>query len=47
MTPARLVLNYKNLPYRTEWMEYPDIIPRLSALYAPHKHIYLLEYFTC
>ncbi|RMD44799.1 hypothetical protein DV735_g383, partial [Chaetothyriales sp. CBS 134920] len=29
---ARLVLNYKNIPYKTEWVEYPDITSRLQAL---------------
>jgi len=26
---ARLLLNYKGLNYRTEWLEYPEIAPRL------------------
>ncbi|KPI38693.1 uncharacterized protein AB675_5949 [Cyphellophora attinorum] len=29
---TRLVLNYKNIPYRTEWVEYPDLAPTLSKL---------------
>ena len=28
---ARLALNYKGLPYTTEWVEYPDIAPKFSA----------------
>lgn len=28
---ARLVLNYKNIPYKTEWVEYPDIAPKLKS----------------
>lgn len=33
---TRFVLNYKNLPYRTEWLEYPDIQPRLSPHLPPN-----------
>ncbi|KAK4693882.1 hypothetical protein P7C71_g3598, partial [Lecanoromycetidae sp. Uapishka_2] len=29
---ARLVLNYKQIPYKTEWTEYPDIAPKLKSL---------------
>lgn len=32
---ARLALNYKGLPYRTEWIEYPDIAPKFKALGIP------------
>ncbi|KAH9832520.1 uncharacterized protein C8Q71DRAFT_776830 [Rhodofomes roseus] len=28
----RLALNYKGLPYRTEWVEYPELTPLLSSL---------------
>ena len=28
----RVVLNYKGLPYRTEWVEYPDIEPTLRSI---------------
>ncbi|KIJ49678.1 hypothetical protein M422DRAFT_205202 [Sphaerobolus stellatus SS14] len=31
---ARLVLNYKQLPYKTIWLSYPDIEPTLSKLGA-------------
>ncbi|KAF8810233.1 hypothetical protein BYT27DRAFT_7222021 [Phlegmacium glaucopus] len=29
---ARIVLNYKGIPYRTEWVEYPDIAPLSKKL---------------
>jgi hypothetical protein len=32
---ARFLLNYKSLPYKTEWTEYPDIAPKFKALYLP------------
>ena len=28
----RIALNYKRLPYRTEWVEYPDIEATLRAI---------------
>ena len=28
---ARLVLNFKGIPYKTEWLEYPDIAPTLKS----------------
>lgn len=31
---ARLALNYKGIPYTTEWTEYPDIAPKFTALYV-------------
>ncbi|KZV83046.1 hypothetical protein EXIGLDRAFT_843275 [Exidia glandulosa HHB12029] len=31
---TRLCLNYKRLPYRTEYISYPDIKPRMQALGA-------------
>ncbi|KAJ6261099.1 hypothetical protein Dda_3764 [Drechslerella dactyloides] len=34
---ARGVLNYKNVPYETEWIEYPDIRVRLAAMGLPSK----------
>ncbi|KAH6888828.1 hypothetical protein BKA70DRAFT_1330724 [Coprinopsis sp. MPI-PUGE-AT-0042] len=30
---ARFFLNYKNLPYKTEWVEYPDI----ASIYLKHN----------
>lgn len=32
---ARLILNYKKLPYRTHWLEFPDIAPHLKSLGIP------------
>ena len=32
---ARLVLNFKGIPYKTEWLEYPDIAPTLKPLGIP------------
>ena len=35
----RLILNYKQIPYRTVFLELPDIEPTLKALYAfPSLH---------
>ena len=28
---ARLVLNFKGIPYKTEWLEYPDIAPAFKT----------------
>lgn len=33
--PARLVLNLKGIPYKTEWLEYPDIAPTLKSFGLP------------
>ena len=30
--PARLALNFKQIPYETQWVEYPDLKKTLSAL---------------
>ncbi|KAK4182722.1 hypothetical protein QBC35DRAFT_143982 [Podospora australis] len=32
---TRFILNYKNIPYHTEWLEYPDIEARLSPHLPP------------
>lgn len=32
---ARLVLNLKGIPYKTEWLEYPDIAPTLKSFGVP------------
>ncbi|KAL8993522.1 MAG: hypothetical protein Q9169_006280 [Polycauliona sp. 2 TL-2023] len=32
---TRLVLNYKSLPYKTHWLEFPDIAPHLKSLGIP------------
>ena len=31
-TPARMILNYKNINYKTEWTEYPDLAPKFKSL---------------
>ncbi|KAK1752655.1 hypothetical protein QBC47DRAFT_389035 [Echria macrotheca] len=33
---TRLLLNYKGLDYRTEWLEYPEIKPRLEGHLEPN-----------
>ncbi|KAL8811263.1 MAG: hypothetical protein Q9223_007566 [Gallowayella weberi] len=33
--PARLVLHYKSLPYKTHWLEYPNVAPYLKSLSIP------------
>ncbi|KAL8969570.1 MAG: hypothetical protein Q9197_004267 [Variospora fuerteventurae] len=32
---TRLVLNYKSIPYTTEWLDFPDIAPHHKALSIP------------
>lgn len=32
---ARLILNLKGIPYKTEWLEYPDIAPTLKSFGVP------------
>ncbi|EXJ65666.1 uncharacterized protein A1O5_11193 [Cladophialophora psammophila CBS 110553] len=32
---TRLVLNYKGIPYKTEWIEYPDLKPTFSKFGIP------------
>ncbi|KAH6633921.1 hypothetical protein B0J18DRAFT_414743 [Chaetomium sp. MPI-SDFR-AT-0129] len=34
---TRILLNYKGLDYRTEWLEYPDIRPRLEPHLPPNE----------
>ncbi|KAF2402092.1 hypothetical protein EJ06DRAFT_537261 [Trichodelitschia bisporula] len=34
---TRLALNYKGIPYKTEWLEYPEITPKLSSLGIPPR----------
>lgn len=35
---TRMLLNFKGLPYTTEWVEYPDVEPRLKAIgLAPNE----------
>lgn len=32
MSPtARMILSYKGIPYETEWIEYPDLAPKLKS----------------
>ncbi|KAH4075478.1 hypothetical protein HBH92_042280 [Parastagonospora nodorum] len=31
----RMVLNFKQIPYTTSWIEYPDLAPQLSSLGIP------------
>ncbi|KAI1103654.1 putative glutathione S-transferase [Jackrogersella minutella] len=38
---TRLFLNYKGLPYKTEWIEYPDIKPRFEG------HLPKADIYTC
>lgn len=32
---ARLALNYKNIPYQTQWVEYPDVAPTFKSFGIP------------
>ncbi|KAF2215693.1 hypothetical protein CERZMDRAFT_34457 [Cercospora zeae-maydis SCOH1-5] len=32
---ARLALNFKNVPYKTEWVEYPDVAPTFKSFDIP------------
>ncbi|GME45297.1 putative glutathione s-transferase [Neofusicoccum parvum] len=32
---TRMALNYKNIEYKTEWLEYPDVAPTLRATGLP------------
>lgn len=43
---ARASLNFKGLPYKTEFVEYPDLAPKFKALGVPanDKSISLAEY---
>ncbi|KAK4203952.1 hypothetical protein QBC40DRAFT_7907 [Triangularia verruculosa] len=34
---TRLLLNFKNIPYKTEWLEYPDIAARISPHLPPNE----------
>lgn len=29
---ARLILNFKGIDYKTEWVEFPDIEPKMKSL---------------
>ncbi|KAK7179214.1 uncharacterized protein CC84DRAFT_1191760 [Paraphaeosphaeria sporulosa] len=43
---TRLILNYKGIEYDTEWVEYPDIEPRLRSLGLAPNHKDAPGYFT-
>lgn len=37
-----MILNYKKIDYKTEWVEYPDLAPKFKSLYATtrtHPHV--------
>lgn len=36
---VRAVLNYMKIPYRTEWIEFPDIEPRMKELQVYSRKI--------
>ncbi|TDZ41205.1 Glutathione S-transferase-like protein ustS [Colletotrichum trifolii] len=42
----RLALNYKNIDYKTEWLEYPDIEPTLKSFGLEGDHEQIRPY-TC
>ena len=43
----RFVLGYKNLPFQTVWVEYPDIAPKLKEIGAsPNKRLDGSEQYT-
>ncbi|EUC37602.1 hypothetical protein COCCADRAFT_85213 [Bipolaris zeicola 26-R-13] len=43
---TRIVLNYKSIPYKTEWVEYPDLAPKFKALGIPPNPEDAPGYFT-
>ena len=38
-TRKRIVLNYKEIPHRTEWVEFPDIAEVAKCIGAPHTFL--------
>ncbi|KAI0258195.1 hypothetical protein BC834DRAFT_912723 [Gloeopeniophorella convolvens] len=36
---TRLALNYKGVPYKTEWVEYPDVAALAERIGAPHTSV--------
>ncbi|OTB01282.1 hypothetical protein M426DRAFT_25733 [Hypoxylon sp. CI-4A] len=38
---TRFVLNYKGIPYKTEWVEYPDIKPKFEG-HLPPRDLYTI-----
>ncbi|KAI6154078.1 hypothetical protein BKA82DRAFT_4097274 [Pisolithus tinctorius] len=46
-TKPRFALGYKNLPFRVEWVEYPDLAPRMKEIGAkPSKRLDGTEKYT-
>ncbi|KAF2032582.1 glutathione S-transferas-like protein [Setomelanomma holmii] len=43
---TRLVLNYKNIDYKTEWVEYPNLVPYLKSLGIPPNDSTAPGYFA-
>ncbi|KAL8718597.1 MAG: hypothetical protein Q9225_004282 [Loekoesia sp. 1 TL-2023] len=43
---TRLALNYKRLPYRTHWLEYPEIEPHLKSLGIPPNPSGIMSAYT-
>ncbi|KAK3072424.1 hypothetical protein LTR53_006838 [Teratosphaeriaceae sp. CCFEE 6253] len=41
------VLNFKSIPYQTEWVEYPDLEAKLSALGVPPNGPEAFASYTC
>jgi hypothetical protein len=48
MLAARMILNLKGIDYKTEWVEYPDLVPTLKAAGLPpndpSSHGYFMDY---
>ncbi|KAJ4987959.1 hypothetical protein SVAN01_06534 [Stagonosporopsis vannaccii] len=43
---TRLILNYKGIDYRTEWVEFPDVEPKMKSLGLPPNPKDAPGYFT-
>ncbi|OAK98600.1 hypothetical protein IQ06DRAFT_294972 [Phaeosphaeriaceae sp. SRC1lsM3a] len=43
---TRMVLNYKKLDYKTEWIEYPDLAPTLKSYGVPPNDPNAIGYHT-
>lgn len=41
-----MILNYKSIPYKTEWVEYPDLAPKFKSLGIPPNPEDAPGYFT-
>ncbi|KAK5716222.1 hypothetical protein LTR17_016564 [Elasticomyces elasticus] len=44
---TRAALNYKGIPYDTEWVEYPDVAPKFKALGIPANPEGAFADYTC